>query len=168
MISPVGCYARQHVIGNLEAFSFELSDHFGQGELQASPDEVTRADLLEQLTLLKEESGRLNQQFGEFAVAVDISPFVQEPEREFHWQEKLGAVLQPLIAEVKNATAESRVITELRSASEEQGKHAAIAEEAVLNLEPLLAAEPSPDLRKRLRKELAIWTQRRDSAENQH
>ena len=138
-----------------------------QRELQASPDEVTRTDLLEQLTLLKEESARLNHQFGEFAVAVDISPFVQEPEREFHWQEELGAVLQPIIAEIKNATAESRVINELRSASEEQGDRAAIAGEAVLNLEPLLAAEPSPDLRKRLRKELAIWTQRRDSARNQ-
>lgn len=138
-----------------------------QRELQASPDEVTRKELLEQLALLKDENARLNYQFGEFAVAVDIGPFVQVSEREFHWQEELGAVLQPIVAEIKNATAESREINELRSASEEQGIRAAIAEEAVLNLEPLLAAESSPDLRKRLRKELAIWLQRRDSAKNQ-
>ena len=40
-------------------------------------------------------------------------------------------------------------------------------EEAVLNLEPLLAVEPSPELEKRLREELTVWTQRRDSAKNQ-
>ena len=138
-----------------------------QGELQSSTEEVTRADLVKLLTQLKEENARLNQQFEEFAVAIDISAFQAELSREFDWQQELGAVLQPIIAEIKSATSESRIINELRSASEEQGRRATVAEQAVLNLEPLLAAEPSPGLQKRLRKELAVWTKRRNTAQNQ-
>jgi hypothetical protein len=128
---------------------------------------VTRAELLEQLADLKEEAAQLDHQFQDFAVAVDISAFEEELKKEFNWQEELGAVLQPIIAEIKTATSDSRVINELRSAAEEQGQRAAVAEHAVINLESLLSAEPSPELRKRLGRELAAWTKRRDAALNQ-
>lgn len=138
-----------------------------QQELQTAPDEVTRAELVAQLTKLKEESAQLNQQFAEFAVAVDISAFVEEEETEFNWQEELGAVLQPIIAEVKNATAESRIIGELRTSADEQAKRASVAHQAVAHLESLVAADPSPELATRLDEELGVWTQRRDDAQNQ-
>ena len=138
-----------------------------QQKLQGSPDEVTRAEWVEELTKLKEEGAHLDQQFAEFAVAVDISAFVEEEETEFDWQEEMGAVLQPIIAEIKAATAESRIIGELRSAADEQAKRATVAGHAVTNLESLMATESSPELDARLAEEIAVWTQRRDDAQNQ-
>lgn len=172
---PVNVAGRDKVetsVRSLEALYKSIQSKQGeiaavQRELQADPDEVTRADLLELLIQLKDEMSQLNRQFEEFAVAIDISDFFEEPQKEFQWQEELGAVIQPIIAEIKNATADSRIINELRIESEEQGERAALAEQAVLNLEPLLAAEPSPELQKRLRKDLAVWKSRRETARNQ-
>ncbi|MDX1734117.1 MAG: mechanosensitive ion channel [Halioglobus sp.] len=138
-----------------------------QRELQSAKDEVTRGELIRQLTGLKEEYASLNQQFADFAVAVDTGVFSQEVEAGFNWQDELGAVVQPIIAELKSATTESRIINELRTASEEQGERASIADEAVANLEQLLASESTPELEERLRQELGVWTQRRDDARDQ-
>jgi hypothetical protein len=137
-----------------------------QTELQGSPDEVTRAELLESLRRAKDEADNLIRQFEEFAVAVDISAFQERQDQPFNWQEELGAILQPILDEIKNATSESRLISELRGEIEDIVKRHRVAQAAVANLETLAEGTTSPELGAYLSEKLAQWTQRRDDLAN--
>lgn len=150
-------------IENREADVAEVQDR-----LKVASDEVTRADLLERLGELKEQGELLRSQFEQFAVAVDTRLFGDdEPEKKFDWQEELGSLVRPIIAELKSATAESRAIGELRGEIQALEKKSAIAAEGVENLQALVAANPSPALRDRLTKRLEAWQRRLDDARNQ-
>lgn len=160
------------VVGSLEALlksrqSKEVEIRRVQEQLQAAQDEVTHQELLEELTKLKEEERALESQFEEFAVVVDTSVFGEEPDKSFDWQDELGGLLKPILAELKSATAESRAIGELRSQIDDLDDVYAIAAQGVENLERVLAANPTPKLEARLQGVLATWQQRRDDAHNQ-
>ncbi|OGV46152.1 MAG: hypothetical protein A2X46_12620 [Lentisphaerae bacterium GWF2_57_35] len=135
--------------------------------LQEARDEVTRANLLEDLRELTAEEAELQAQFTEFAVAVDASVFSDAPEKAFNWQEELASLLKPILAEFKSATAESRALGELRGQIHELEQLHAIAQRGAANLEKLMAPNPSGALRERLESELRLWRQRRDDAYHQ-
>jgi hypothetical protein len=138
-----------------------------QAKLKHAPDEITREELLARLADLKDETRALADQFEEFAVGVETDVFRDDGEPEFNWQEELGGILRPILAEIENATAESREIGMLR----EQISELVVLEEAatsgVTSLEQLLEAEPSASLKARLDAELDDWTRRRDDISNQ-
>lgn len=138
-----------------------------QEQLQAAPDEVTRAELLEKLKRLKDEQREIADQFERFAVAVDTSYFAEKPKQKFDWQQEVSGLVQPILTELKSATAESRAIAELRSQIDAQEKLHQVASEGAANVEQLLAASPSPALQARLEEELHEWQQRRDDAKHQ-
>lgn len=161
----------ESTVKSLEAFYKTIQSKEEQVEslrqkFQAAVDDVTRNQLLERLKEATEEAERLNRQFEEFAVAVDLGVFVEEEQKEFNWQDELASLLRPIVAELKNATAETRIIGELRSEIEEAKKREETAAEAVENLERLLAADPGPELQARLETDLNRWSQRRDDARN--
>ncbi|MFH0880727.1 MAG: hypothetical protein V2A34_13510, partial [Lentisphaerota bacterium] len=82
-------------------------------KLQESKDEVTRAGLLDDLRDLNAQEAQLKAQFERFAVAVDTSEFNGEPQKTFNWQDELTSLLKPILAEFKNATAETRAMGEI-------------------------------------------------------
>ena len=138
-----------------------------QERLKNAPDEITRNQRLEELRTLKGEEAELNDQFVRFAVGVDTSLFTDEPETKFDWQQEVGALVKPILAEFKNATAKTRAIGELRAEIDDLHEVHSVAEEAVRNIEMLAAAERTPELTSRLIQELEEWRQRRDDAHNQ-
>lgn len=137
-----------------------------QSQLLSSPDEVTRAELLDSLRRVKEEEDRLNRQFMEFAVGVDISDFQQRQEESFDWEQELGAILQPILDEIKSATSESRIVSQLRSDIEDIADLHETAEAAVANLEELAENSMSPELAAHLASRVDEWTRRRDDLAN--
>lgn len=136
-------------------------------QLQEAKDEVARNAMLENLRSLNEQDAQLKDQFERFAVAVDTSEFTSEPEKAFNWQDELTSLLKPILAEFKNATAETRAMGEIRSQIDELDKLHATAKKAVENLDRLLGAHPSPLLQERLQNQLRVWSQRRDDLYNQ-
>lgn len=133
---------------------------------QEAVEDVTRNQLLEQLAETTREAEALNRQFEQFAVGVDVSAFVEEEEKPFDWQAELAALVRPIVAEIKNATAGTRAIGELRAGIEEASELESTAANAAANLERLLAADPGENLRERLETDLARWRQRREDAAN--
>ncbi|MEQ8662770.1 MAG: hypothetical protein RLW62_18305, partial [Gammaproteobacteria bacterium] len=134
---------------------------------QAAVDDVTRDQLLERLAEATREAEALERQFERFAVDVDISAFAKaEEEKGFDWQEELSALVRPIVAELKSATAESRVIGELRSAIEDASEREQTAQAASANLATLIAAAPPGGLRERLERDRERWQQRHDDARN--
>lgn len=138
-----------------------------QGEIKHAPDEITREELLTRLADLKNETRAIAGQFEEFAVGVDTALFNDDGDREFDWQEELGGILRPILAEIENATAESRQIGMLREQINELTTLEEAATSGVTSLEQLLGSGLSPSLKGRLDAELDQWTRRRDDIGNQ-
>lgn len=137
-----------------------------RAELRAADDDVTRQRILARLAEETEAVARLNAQFEEFAVGTDIGAFTVEEERPFDWQEEIGALVRPILAELKSATAESRIIADLRAAIDEATVREQTAAAATENLEALLAAGPEEPLATRLTQEVERWRQHRSDAAN--
>lgn len=139
-----------------------------QQQLVAAQDQVTREDLAERLRELRAEFTEQRRQFDRFALEIDLSPFIEEKEQSFDWQKELSNLLKPILAELKSATAESRVIGELRAQLETIGERKTQAGLAVERLHWLLAQEPSASLRERLDARLEYWQRLADEANNRY
>lgn len=139
-----------------------------QAQIRASVDDGTREDLNRRIGDLRKQIEDQRRQFEGFAVDIDLSPFGDQPKAKFDWQEEVGKLLEPIMAEVEAATAESRVIGQLREQIEEVGQRRDLASQAVANLEELLSQPASPELTARLQKRLEVWTRTRDEAANEY
>jgi hypothetical protein len=136
-------------------------------QMQAAKDPIERDKLVPELTKINEEIATLSHRFQAIAVHTDISAFEEEPEKEFNWQEELGQLLQPLMAEMKAATKDSRELGELNeqlAINQERRKTAAAA---LNSLEPLINEATDPELVSRLQDLQSTWQGRLDDAVNQ-
>lgn len=139
-----------------------------QERLIAAEDSVTQQELTEQLRALKAELAEQRLQFERFAVNIDLRPFIEEEEKPFNWQDELSKLLKPIIAELENATKESRAIGELRAQMSEVEERKTLAAEATERLQSLLAQDPSGALQARLQERLAEWERTATDASNRY
>ncbi|MBK5929473.1 hypothetical protein [Halochromatium salexigens] len=139
-----------------------------QQQLVNAQDQVTREDLAARLRELRAELADNRRQFDRFALEIDLSPFVEEDDQPFDWQQELSKLLKPILAELKSVTAESRAIGELRAELETLGKRKELAEQAVERLHWLLEQEPSDSLRTRLEARLEHWQRIASEASNRY
>ncbi len=139
-----------------------------QQRLVQAQDQVTREELAQQFRELRAELAEDRRQFDRFALEIDLSPFIQEEEQAFDWQQELSSLLKPILAELKSATAESRAVGELRAELETIGERKTQAAKAVERLHWLLEQEPSDALRERLEERLAYWQRLADEASNRY
>ncbi|MFH1029391.1 MAG: hypothetical protein V1791_15435 [Pseudomonadota bacterium] len=138
-----------------------------QKELAATSDEVLREDVKRRLQDIRSSIEEQRQQFDGFAMDIDLSPFSPHKESKFDWQEQVGKLLEPIVAEFANATAESRVIGQLRLQIDDVRKRRDLASKAVTNLETLLAQPASPELRTRLENRLEAWKRIQEQNQNE-
>ncbi|HMP73343.1 MAG TPA: hypothetical protein PKE55_08795 [Kiritimatiellia bacterium] len=139
-----------------------------QGALAGALDDGEREDYQKKIRELRAELEERRRQFDGFAADIDLRPFVQDEERPFDWQEQLGRLLQPIMAELESATAETRQIGQLRTQLEEVRKRRDLARRAVENLERLTSEEVSPELQGRLTNRLAMWTRTFEQADHEY
>ncbi len=138
-----------------------------QEQLAAATDDMQREDVRRRLQEVRTALEEQRRQFDGFAVDVDLSPFSPQKQTKFDWQEQVGKLLEPILAEFENATAESRVIGQLRSQLEKVRTRRDLADKAVANLKALLAQPASPELRTRLENRRDVWTRIREEADNE-
>ncbi len=139
-----------------------------QQRLIAAQDSVTQQELTDQLRKLRDDLADQRRQFERFAVNIDLRPFIEEEEKPFNWQDELSKLLKPIIAELENATRESRAIGELRAQMNEVIERKTLSAEAREHLETLLAQQPSPTLRARLEDRLTDWQRIHSDARNRY
>lgn len=164
--------SRQSTLQSLEALqrALRMNEQEAaslQEQLAAATDDLSRDDLRRRLQEVRTDIEEQRRQFDGFAVDVDLSPFSPQKETKFDWQEKVGKLLEPILAEFENATAESRIIGQLRVQLEEVKKRRDLAHKAVANLEALLAQPASPELRARLDTRMSVWKRILDQADNE-
>lgn len=148
--------------------SMEQEAQRAQQSLVTATDEVTRAERSENLREIRDSLQEQRLEFEKFAVNIDLRPFVEEKSEAFDWQTELGKLLKPILAELENATAQARAIGELRGQLKELGEQKELASQAVVNLESLLAAQPTPALTARLQERLDHWKRVEGEASNRY
>jgi small-conductance mechanosensitive channel len=139
-----------------------------QRQLAEETDEVVRGELRQQLLDSRQQIEDQRRQFDGFAMNIDLTPFSPQEESKFDWQEQVGKLLEPILAEFENATAESRLIGQLRTQMDDVGKRRDLAMQAVANLDALLGQPASPQLRGRLEARRKNWARVLDQLANEH
>ena len=170
---PDYLHSEQNTLQSLEALQRALAikeaeaAHL-QERLAAATDDMQRDDLRRRLLEIRSAIEEQRRQFDGFAVDIDLAPFLPEKDNRFDWQEQLGKLLEPILAEFESATAESRVIGQLRAQIEDVRKRRDLAGKAVANLETLLAQSASPELQARLAERRTAWRNILDEAQNEY
>ncbi len=136
-------------------------------QLETETNEVSKSDVLKKLEKATAERNNLFAKFRENAAGIDIGLFEEKPEEPFSWQQKLGELIEPFLAELQEATALSRKMAELRKESEEFSEQAAAAERAVKQIDALLEFADDPGLAEALREQRRTWVERQAFAGNQ-
>lgn len=136
--------------------------------MQAAIDPIQREGMVPELQSVNEKITELNQSFQNMVVrSADISIFETEIEKEFNWQAELGQIVEPLLAEIKNATKDSRELGEINKQLALGRERLAASEAALKSMAPLLEAATDPELIDRLEKLKELWTSRQNDARNQ-
>ena len=108
-----------------------------KAKFEAETADVLKADLGEKLKEASQELEQLRLEFRKTAAGVDITPFVPEQETPFSWEEKLGEVLEPILAEIEAATADSKQRAAYREEFLTQQERLQVATNALENVKAL-------------------------------
>ncbi len=130
-------------------------------------DDVTRQGLSDQLAQRLQDLRNIRARFQETAAGVDDSLFEKKKSEPFSWEQTLGRILEPIFAEIEDATATSRRIATLREEQATFGEQQQVSEEALAQLEATLGSVEDEGLREALGALQKRWKQRRVLAANQ-
>jgi hypothetical protein len=134
----------------------------------ATEDAAQRDRMLPELDRLNKEIESLRSSFqSTAALKTDISIFEGEPKKEFDLQSELEQLLQPILAEIKAATKDSREREELNRQLDLNQTRQQTAQSALDSLALLLEANTDPDLTNRLKELQDLWENRLQDADNQ-
>jgi hypothetical protein len=133
-----------------------------QHQAQVAPDRTAN----ERMRKARAEIREQQLLFERLAVDVDISTFSEKTEVKFDWQQQIGKLLKPIMAEVEFATRQSRAIGELRAQISIITAERDISSQALANLDKLAGASVSPVLSERLERMRMLWKQRFQGAQD--
>lgn len=136
-------------------------------QLSEATEDVSRSTLTSKLTRRVTELDDIRSRFEETVAGVDASAFRDKEKAPFSWEQTLGRVLEPILAEIENATATSRKIATLREEQETFSEKQKVAEEALANLGASQQAAEAPELSAAIGRLIESWEQRRLLAANQ-
>ena len=128
-----------------------------QNDIKEATDVPTRTRLEEKLQLLQHEQSELKSKFETIAIGTDGSIFENDDKAPFNVQKELEKLAKPIFAEINNATADSRLIEELRSELAHLQKRHEVAATAVTNLKLIVEGNTNAALQGALEAELQTW-----------
>lgn len=139
-----------------------------RAELERARDPSTREAAGNRLSKANEEYRYLRDRFRESAAMTDISVFEDKVKEPFSWQSALGKILEPILAEIEAASAESRQLGMLRQEVARFSEREAVAANALRRVEATLAAGVGSEaLQGALDSEANLWRERLSIARNQ-
>jgi len=136
-------------------------------EMSSTVDPSRKERLLGNLNELNRSLDNLRHQFSTIAIQADASLFEEAPKEDFDWQKELGKLLEPLLAELENATKESRELGQLNQQLELNKEREKVANLALENLKPLSEIAGDPQLKTELQELQTTWESRLRDARNQ-
>ncbi len=131
-------------------------------QAHGAPDKASNERIRKARTELREQQLLLER----LAVDVDVSTFSEKTDAKFDWQQQVGKLLKPIMAEVEFATRQSRAIGELRAQISTIATERDISSQALANLNKLSGAPVSSLLDEYLERMRILWKQRFQAAQD--
>ncbi len=112
----------------------------------------------DQIAALNKQHAETARDFERIATGVELSMFAPESAKKpFDWKAELGALVDPLLKELRTLTAAARQKAELRETLDVLGKQAQTAGQAAANLEALSALAEDEGVKRQLAALLDNW-----------
>lgn len=137
-----------------------------RSELEASTTEPVKERLRSRLQEGRERLEEIQARFEESAAGVDDSLFVTKQEKSFSWENTLGKILEPVLDEVEEATADSRKRAQLEEEIALFGERVRVAREALDRLGKTIEEARDTKLSQALQAQQERWQDRLVLAEN--
>ena len=125
--------------------------------VQRSESDAEKESLNYELEKLDKQLNDYNQDFERIATGVDVALFAPKKEEAFDWQKEVLSLVEPGIKEIKRLTVKARNKTRLKDDLSRFQDLSPIAEQAVKNIENLIATTEDRQLKKNLKKLLPEW-----------
>lgn len=109
----------------------------------------------------------LERDFDQVATGIDLSIFDEKPQTAFKWQDEVLELLRPLILEGKKMTAKPRQIEKLRNDIAYHESRYPILQNAIENIDHLMAQAKDPTLKKEFMELKKTWSERQRQTLNQ-
>ncbi|NDV24755.1 mechanosensitive ion channel [Desulfovibrio sp. JC022] len=135
--------------------------------LKKTSHQMDKEVLSVKLTDLKQQLKNVRQNFIKVATGLDLTIFNEAAQQDFVWQEEVETLVRPLLQELKEMTKRPRQIERLKSRVAYFESRLPRAEEAVQNIDTLIAAAKSPALKAELTVLKTDFEKRRTNIDNQ-
>ena len=119
--------------------------------------DVERADLVARITSLKDDLDSTENSISEIATGADIGTLTEAEPQAFDFQQELFSLLEPLMKELKGLTSHVRAKAALRDKLTYFNERIPVAEDALVNLQTLLAKAKDPVLKQSLSDMQGEW-----------
>ena len=136
-------------------------------QIAATSNSHDRAKLTAESDKLKQDIDQIEVKFSEFALSVDTTIYDDTKEEPMDLQSELEKLVQPIVSELKNATATSREIDKLRTDLTALETKSSVASQAVERLNVLANGAVPDSLQEPLAELQTLWNNRFTDAENQ-
>ena len=128
---------------------------------------VNRPELELEVQLVMEQLETLDKSFEQVAIGSINLDILDVEEQTMTWQEELGLVVKPLLANLRGLTERPRKQESLRQVIATQKKTALLADKAILSIDTLLADKPSKQQAALLKTVKEKWLRSKEDATRQ-
>ena len=128
-----------------------------RAQLKKSEVESERLAITRNIDDLATRLAQLELDFRAVATGIDLDAFQAGAASDLKWQQQVQDLLQPLLAEMRQVTSESREMEILRNIVASLESRQALAMRATANVSDLLKRSDNPQLTTSLNQELATW-----------
>lgn len=126
-------------------------------QIVAAESDAEKQTLKEQLNVLEADLRAIRRNFENIAAGIDISVLRAEQATEFSLQKELVALLKPALEEMKDMTSHVRKKADLREQIADYQKRLPVLENALANVDRLLAQSDSKPVTQGLELTAAAW-----------
>ncbi len=137
-------------------------------ELKASPTDSGKAQITQQLDRLSSDLNNIENNFEQIATGLNDELNNDKPVTKFNFKDDIGALVQPIVKEMKHATSDIRQKTRLRDEVTFYEKRFLQAGVAVENLKILIRETKDPKLLKSLKTLQEQWLRKLKQAKSNH
>lgn len=136
-------------------------------QLAAATSDAEKQNLRQELAKLESDLRAVNRNFENIAAGVDISSLRAQEEKAFNLQSELVALLKPAIDEMKDMTAKVRQKSDLKEAIANYEPRIPVLQNALDNIDALLAKQPDPAVAKSLQATADNWRKQLDLVQSE-
>ncbi|WP_432737472.1 mechanosensitive ion channel domain-containing protein [Maridesulfovibrio sp. FT414] len=161
--------AQAETLVNLLRYKAELDTQIriARNKLKGATHSMDKEALAAEIKDLKDQLDNVDKNFVKVATGLDIAVFDEEAQQGFAWQEEIETLVRPLLHELKEMTKRPRQVEQLKSRVAYFESRLPRADEAVGNIDALIATSKSEIVKAELKKLREEFVNKKTDISNQ-